>query len=138
MERPLPRGARGRASYDVARACLIAIRLGAGAVALAKPDTMAALAVGDSAGSTATGYFARLFGIRDVAYGIGLVSAAGNDRKRWLLLGIATDVSDLLVSVGLLAAQRRKRRDSIPVLAGPAIATALGVIAILKTPSVER
>ena len=41
-------------------------------------------------------YMARLFGIRDLALGIGLLSTRGNARRLWWRLGIMCDLGDMV------------------------------------------
>jgi hypothetical protein len=77
-------------------------------------------------------YWARLFGIRDVALGAGLVLAqSGDDRRRWRLLGIASDAADAVA--GELAAREAKAKGAsrwlLPGVA--AAAAALGVAGLL-------
>ncbi|MFL5780958.1 MAG: hypothetical protein ACJ760_06580 [Thermoleophilaceae bacterium] len=77
-------------------------------------------------------YWARLFGIRDIALGAGLVlSEPGEDRRRWRLLGIASDAADAVA--GELAAREAKAKGAsrwlLPGFA--AAAAALGIAGLL-------
>ena len=77
-------------------------------------------------------YWARLFGIRDAALGVGLLlSDAGDERRRWRLLGIASDAADAVA--GELAAREAKVEGfSRLALPGAALAVvALGIAGLL-------
>lgn len=70
-------------------------------------------------------YLARLFGVRDAALGIGILTSEGDARRQWLAIGVACDAADVLA--GLAAG-----RDGYLPKASAAIvtATALGAIAM--------
>jgi hypothetical protein len=77
-------------------------------------------------------YWARLFGIRDVVLGAGLVLAdEGDDRRRWRVMGIASDVMDAVA--GEIAARESGAKGAsrwlLPGFA--AFAAALGVAGLL-------
>ena len=77
-------------------------------------------------------YWARLFGIRDAALGIGLLLAEeGDDRRRWRLLGIASDAADAVA--GELAAREANAKGlSRWALPGAALAVVgLGIAGLL-------
>ena len=77
-------------------------------------------------------YWARLFGIRDVVLGAGLVLAEeGDDRRRWRVLAIATDAVDAVA--GELAVRESGAKGAARwLLPGVAAATAaLGVAGLL-------
>ena len=77
-------------------------------------------------------YWARLFGIRDAALGVGLLLAEeGDDRRRWRLLGIASDAADAVA--GEIAARDSNAKGvSRYALPGAAVAVlALGVAGLL-------
>ena len=77
-------------------------------------------------------YWARLFGIRDVALGIGLLLAEeGDDRRRWRLMGILSDAADAFA--GEIAARDAKAsglsRWALP--GAPVAVVALGIAGLL-------
>jgi hypothetical protein len=39
-------------------------------------------------------YLARLFGVRDLALGVGVLASQGDQRRPWLVAGMACDVAD--------------------------------------------
>jgi hypothetical protein len=77
-------------------------------------------------------YWARLFGIRDAALGVGLLLAEdGDDRRRWRMLGIASDAADAVA--GEIAARDSNAtgfsRWALPGAAAAVVA--LGVAGLL-------
>jgi hypothetical protein len=44
-------------------------------------------------------YLARLFGVRDAALGIGILTSKGEARRQWLAIGVACDAADALAGV---------------------------------------
>lgn len=81
------------------------------------------------------GYMTRLFGIRDLTLGVGLLSTRGDSRRLWWRLGMLCDVGDLVSGVlsarhGELPAQPRVLAPML-VVAG-AIGASLGAAALLS------
>ena len=73
---------------------LATLRLAVGASAWATPR-LAGKAFGlDAAGNPQSPYLARLFGIRDIALGVGALSTTGEARRQWLTLGVMCDAAD--------------------------------------------
>ncbi len=81
----------------------------------------------DSAGNPQSPYFARLFGIRDVALAIGALQTSGEAQRTWVQLGVVCDVAD----TGAALMGQRAGYLSTPsavLVALPAVAaTGLGV-----------
>lgn len=75
-------------------------------------------------------YLARLFGIRDLALGVGLLQSSGEARRMWLQLGVLCDGAD--VAAAGLGGREGYLSTSTAVLAGgtATVATALGVSAL--------
>ncbi|WP_345353481.1 hypothetical protein [Rhodococcus olei] len=73
---------------------LAALRLFVGASAYLTPrlndEAVGAPAIGTPGQPVST----RFFGARDIAYGIGLLTASDSDRNLWVRLGMATDFAD--------------------------------------------
>jgi hypothetical protein len=111
-----------------ARTALIGIRLGLGAVAWLAPGTLAKV-FGLSPDDPSLPFLLRLFGARDVALGLLLQAAEGDEAQRIVEVGIAVDVADS--AAGLLAAARgRVPRPAALLAAGVAAGAAgLGVLA---------
>jgi hypothetical protein len=77
-------------------------------------------------------YWARLFGIRDAALAVGLLLAEeGDDRRRWRMLGIASDAADAVA--GEIAARESNATGFARwALPGAAVAVVgLGVAGLL-------
>jgi hypothetical protein len=86
---------------DQAIRSLAGVRLAIGTSAWATPN-LAGRAFGlDSAANPQSPYLARLFGIRDVALGVGVLTTSGESRRRWLALGLLCDAAD--AAAGVLA-----------------------------------
>lgn len=79
-------------------------------------------------------YMARLFGIRDLALGIGLVSTRGAARRLWWRIGILCDLGDM---VGGAISARQGQLPRTPRVLGPlftvagAAGASLGTAALL-------
>ena len=77
-------------------------------------------------------YWARLFGVRDAALAVGLLlSDPGDDRRRWRLMGIASDTADA-VAAEIAARESNAKGATRWILPGAALAAAaLGVAGLL-------
>lgn len=75
-------------------------------------------------------YLGRLFGVRDIALGVGLGASSGADRQQWLRIGVACDLAD--AAAGLLAGRSGAlpKRATLLVTATALAAAALGVAAM--------
>src|SRR5258707_11318635 len=75
-------------------------------------------------------YLARLFGVRDVALGVGLNSSSGAERQQWLRLGVACDLAD--AAAGVLAGRSGAlpQRATLLVTATALAAAAMGIAAM--------
>lgn len=84
----------------------------------------------DPAGNPQAPYLSRLFGVRDIALGLGTLQSSGEARQRWLQLGVLCDAADTAAA----ELGRRAGYLSAPtalLLGTPAVAaTALGVQAL--------
>jgi hypothetical protein len=75
------------------------IRLAIGAGAWLTPR-LAGRAFGlDVPGNPQSPYLARLFGVRDVALGLGTLQSTGAARRQWLQAGLICDVADAAAAV---------------------------------------
>ena len=101
-----------------------------GLAAWAAPD-LTSRAFGLEIKAAAGSYWARLFGVRDVVLGLGLILSDGDDRRRWRLAAIACDAADAVA--GEIAARESGTegfmRYGLP--AGAAAFAALGVVGLL-------
>lgn len=75
-------------------------------------------------------YLGRLFGVRDVALGVGLGSSSGDQRRQWLQLGIVCDLAD--AAAGVLAGRRGELppRATVMVTATALMAAGMGIAAL--------
>jgi hypothetical protein len=79
----------------------------------------------DVAGNPQLPYVARLFGVRDIALGLGVATTGGEAQNAWLRAGVVCDAADF--AAGLLA----RRDESIgPMTAVLVSAPALGGVAM--------
>jgi hypothetical protein len=78
---------------------LAMLRMAVGTSAWATPR-LAGKAFGlDAAGNPQSPYLARLFGIRDIALGVGTLSTSGEAQRQWLTLGVVCDAADAAAGV---------------------------------------
>ena len=105
-------------------------RLLVGVTSWVAPHT-ASKAIGLDIKAPAGAYWARLFGVRDAALGLGLLLSRGEDRRRWRSLGIASDTIDAVA--GEIAARETGAKGITRwALPGAAAAVAaLGVAGLL-------
>jgi hypothetical protein len=79
----------------------------------------------DAEGNPQAPYLARLFGVRDVALGWGILNSEGDTRRQWLLAGLACDIADAFAG---LAGGRRGYLSK--VTSGLVTGTALSAAAL--------
>jgi hypothetical protein len=78
---------------------LAMLRMAVGTSAWATPR-LAGKAFGlDATGNPQSPYLARLFGIRDIALGVGTLSTSGEAQRQWLTLGVVCDAADAAAGV---------------------------------------
>ena len=109
---------------------LAVLRLAVGVGAWVAPRLSGRLFGLDPDANPQAPYLARLFGIRDVALAVGALTAPADARRRWLQLGLLSDVAD----VGAAALAKRDGSVSTPValvLGGVAVAAAATGAALL-------
>lgn len=110
---------------------LVGTRIAIGAGAWLMPRISGRLFGLDVAGNPQAPYLARLFGVRDVALGVGLATSRGTQRAQWLRLGVACDLAD--AAAGIIGG----RNGELPplttglVTATAVLAAGLGVAAML-------
>jgi hypothetical protein len=74
-------------------------RIAIGAISWLAPNLAGKLFGLDTAGNPQAPYLARLFGIRDLALGVGALRTRGDAQRRILTLGMACDVADTAAGV---------------------------------------
>src|SRR3712207_2769545 len=75
------------------------LRIAIGVVAYLAPNFAGKLFGMDPAANPQAAYLGRLFGIRDVAFGVGTLQSSGATQKQILQLGMACDVADVGAAV---------------------------------------
>ena len=108
---------------------LVGVRSAIGAGAWLAPRLSGRLFGLDPDANPQSSYLGRLFGVRDIALGVGLATSDGPQRKRWLQIGIACDLAD--AAAGVLAGRRGDlpKRASALVTATALMAAAMGLAA---------
>lgn len=113
----MPKSLPGRA--------LVLVRFVLGASSWATPKFFMVAIGMDPHANPQAAYMARLFGVRDLTLGIGLLSTSGDARRLWWRLGIMCDVGDMMG--GVLSARAGELPTHPRVLAPLfAVAGALG------------
>lgn len=108
---------------------LAGLRVLIGLGALVAPGLAGRLFGLDVKGNPQSPYLARLFGARDIALGVGALASSGEERRRWVQIGIAVDAADA-VSAVLAGRDGSVSTGTAVKLAAPAVAAvALGAIA---------
>jgi hypothetical protein len=101
------------------------LRAAVGVGAYLAPNLTGRLFGLDPEGNPQAPYLARLFAIRDLALAVGVLSSAGDARRRWITLGMACDAGDAV------AAYLSGRDGSLPtpaaVLTGATALSAVGM-----------
>jgi hypothetical protein len=108
---------------------LVGLRSAVGAGAWLAPRLSGRLFGLDPDANPQSPYLARLFGVRDVALGVGLATTSGDQRKQWLQIGIACDLAD--AAAGVLAGRRGElpKRATVLVTSTALMAAAMGLAA---------
>ena len=110
---------------------LAGTRMAIGAGAWAVPRISGRLFGLDVDGNPQAPYLARLFGVRDIALGIGLITSSGGPQAQWLRLGIACDLAD--AAAGVISGRNGELPPVATVLVtGTAVlAAGMGIAAML-------
>jgi hypothetical protein len=105
-------------------------RLAIGGSAFATPR-LAGRAFGlDSEANPQAPYLARLFGARDAALGIGILTSDGDARRQWIMIGAGCDAADALAGLAGGRAGYLPKATSALVTATALGAIVLGVLAL--------
>jgi hypothetical protein len=109
---------------------LAMIRMAIGTSAWATPR-LAGKAFGlDAAGNPQSPYLARLFGIRDIALGVGAISTTGEARKQWLTLGVMCDAADAAAGIFAGRAGYLPKVPTVLVTGTALLAAGMGLAAL--------
>ena len=105
-------------------------RLVVGGSAFATPR-LAGRAFGlDAVANPQSPYLARLFGVRDAALGVGILTSQGDARRQWLMIGAGCDAADALAGIAGGRAGYLPKATSALVTAAALSAIALAVMAL--------
>jgi hypothetical protein len=113
---------------------LIGARTAIGGGALVAPRLSGRLFGFDVEASGELPYLSRLFAVRDLALGAGLLASHGEARRTWLRIGVACDVSDALAGVVAGARGELGPLTTVLVTAAAVTAAGLGIAALGATP----
>jgi hypothetical protein len=84
----------------------------------------------DTANNPQSPYLARLFGVRDLALGVGALTSTGESRRRWLTLALACDAADAAAGVFAGRAGYLGKLPTAVVTAAALAGVAMGVAAL--------
>jgi hypothetical protein len=112
---------------------LPAIRIAIGGGAFAAPELTAKI-FGLTRTDAEAIFLARLFGIRDIALGIGQIAAKGEGESLWWQLGVVCDAADAVAAVLMLKSGGPKRAGVMSALTA-LNAAVLGVMALTQSSS---
>ena len=101
---------------DISSKALPGLRLAIGFGAWAMPGLTGKLFGLDFGDDSESVYLGRLFGVRDVALGIGAMTTTGETRRLWWQLGVACDLADAAAGVLGLRAGLPKRGGALATL----------------------
>jgi hypothetical protein len=106
------------------------LRINIGAGAWIAPRLAGRLFGLDAIANPQLAYVGRLFGVRDVALGVGLQLSSGQSRRLWLQLGILCDAADSVA--GILAGRKGEISglSTVLVTAPALVGIALGITAL--------
>jgi hypothetical protein len=109
---------------------LTGVRAGIGAGAWVAPRLAGRLFGLDADANPQLPYVARLFGVRDLALGVGLQLSTGQSRRLWLRLGLLCDAADGVA--GIVAGRKGEipKLTTVLVTAPALLAIGLGVAAL--------
>ncbi len=110
---------------------LPALRLAIGAGAYAFPDLTGTIFGFDIKGNHEAIFMGRLFGVRDVALGVGALAAKGDSKRLWWQLGIVCDAADAAAGILGLKAGAPKR-GNIMATAVAVSAVGIGIAALVQ------
>lgn len=105
-------------------------RLAVGGSAFATPRLAGGAFGLDAEANPQAPYLARLFGVRDAALGIGILTSTGDARRQWLLIGVGCDAADALAGIAGGRAGYLPKSTSTVVTATALSAIVMGVLAL--------
>ncbi|MCW2984783.1 MAG: hypothetical protein JWR63_2353 [Conexibacter sp.] len=105
-------------------------RLAVGGSAFAAPRLTGRAFGLDADANPQAPYLARLFGARDAALGIGILTSRGDAQRQWLMIGAGCDAADALAGIAGGRAGYLPKAASALVTAAALGGIVLGVLAL--------
>jgi hypothetical protein len=106
-------------------------RVAVGAAALVAPGQVFSGAGIDAKSNPQLPVITRFFGVRDLVLGVGALSTAGAERRRWLQATIAADVGDLVAALAAARGGHLSTQRAVMLAVPAALGTALGIAALV-------
>jgi hypothetical protein len=120
-----------RMSSDTAVRNISILRIAIGVTSWLAPRLAGRLFGLDPVRNPQSAYLARLFGVRDIALGVGALQSSGAARRQWLQLGMACDGADVLAGIA------GKRDGSLPGLTSAMVTTTAAVAAAQSAAAIK-
>lgn len=112
---------------------LAGLRMAVGVSSWATPRVAGRLFGLDADGNPQAPYLARLFGVRDIALGWGVMNSEGDAQRQWLAAGLACDVADALAGIAGGRAGYLPKLTTVLVTGTAIAAAALGASALRES-----
>jgi hypothetical protein len=112
---------------------LAGLRMAVGVSSWATPRVAGRLFGLDAGGNPQAPYLARLFGVRDVALGWGVMNSEGDAQRQWLAAGLACDVADALAGIAGGRSGYLPKLTTVLVTGTAIAAAALGASALRES-----
>lgn len=109
---------------------LSGLRLAIGGASWATPRVAGKLFGLDATANPQSPYLARLFGVRDIALGWGVMGSEGQTQRQWLMAGVACDLADALAGIAGGRGGYLPKHTAVMVTATALAAAALGAEAL--------
>jgi hypothetical protein len=106
------------------------MRIAIGAASWLMPNVAGKLFGLDTANNPQAPYLARLFGVRDLALGVGALQSTGQTQKQILQLGMACDVADTFAGIAGGRSGYLPRAATVMVTGAAIAAAAMSAAAI--------
>jgi hypothetical protein len=109
---------------------LSGVRLVIGSSSWATPRLAGKLFGLDAGANPQSPYLARLFGVRDIALGWGVMNSEGQTQRQWLMVGLACDLADAAAGLAGGRGGYLPKHTAVLVTATALVAAALGAEAL--------
>jgi ethanolamine utilization microcompartment shell protein EutS len=109
---------------------LLSVRTAVGTASCLAPRTAGRAFGLDASANPQSPYLARLFGVRDLALAVGVLTAAPSARRHWLTVGLACDLADVVSGIAGTKAGYLSRASGVLVTGAAISAVVLGAVAL--------